>query len=88
MLVRDVNQLRRLKQDYQDGLVTVTAISEDTVQLAVQRYNERTGEIQNIRVEEVRASDITAGQAAVQELATLLGQLDTVVANALAAFGA
>jgi hypothetical protein len=78
-----LNQLERLKRDYTDGLVDIEAVAADTAKISIMRYNERTGERVENRSEEVNISDIDEAIADAQDKLTMLGQLKTVVTNAL-----
>jgi hypothetical protein len=85
-MLQNLNRLKSLKQDFLDGLVDITAINADTVRIDIKRFDERTGDEYVYRSEELNLSDVTEAKAPVQELATLLNQLETAVTNALDAY--
>jgi hypothetical protein len=82
-MLNNPTRLKRLKQDYTDGLVEIEGVNSDTAKINVMRYDERTGERKVQQTEEVHLSDIAEAKAGVQELVTLLNQLETVVTNAI-----
>jgi hypothetical protein len=82
-MLNNPTRLKRLKQDYTDGLVEITGLNSDTAKLDIMRYDERTGERKVRESQEVHLSDIVEAKAGVQELVTLLNQLETVVTNAI-----
>jgi hypothetical protein len=82
-MLNNPTRLKRLKQDYADGLVEIVGVNSDTAKLDIMRYDERTGERKVRESQEVHLSDISEAKASVQELATLLNQLETVVTDAI-----
>jgi hypothetical protein len=77
------NRLERLKADWLDNLVEVTAVAADTARIDVMRYNDRTGEQYVYQTVEVNVSDIDEAITDSQAKTTLLNQLKTVVQAAL-----
>jgi hypothetical protein len=82
-MLNNPTRLKRLKQDYTDGLVEIEGVNSDTAKINVMRYNERTGAKEVRDSQEVHLSDISEAKAGVQELVTLLNQLETVVTDAI-----